>query len=46
MQNSLKKMLLNKNGFKHITFLGDKKKDLPGSIAKYAMLLEEFKIEV
>ncbi|WP_418456566.1 hypothetical protein [Borreliella lusitaniae] len=36
-------MLLNKNGFQHSTFLGDKIKDSPGSIAKYAITLEEFK---
>ncbi|WP_418456605.1 hypothetical protein [Borreliella lusitaniae] len=36
-------MLLNKNGFQHITFLGDKIKDSPGRIAKYEIPLEEFK---
>ncbi|WP_424632790.1 hypothetical protein [Borreliella lusitaniae] len=36
-------MLLNKNGFQHITFLGYKKEYSPGRTDEYAILLEEFK---
>ncbi|WP_424632683.1 hypothetical protein [Borreliella lusitaniae] len=36
-------MLLNKNGFQHITFSGDKIENSPGRTAEYAIPLEEFK---